>query len=183
MRPSVTVSLYTKVVIFMALSMIHYKKGGKQSKNGQYVYGGLGRQPRLLQDVDKEQFLKALKTDNYKSRSEDANDLLMKCLNDSRKRHGLLGPATITSITKNSIYKNIGLQAKNAEVTTDARAKACADIVNFITFASMNYLFVEMYKVKSQLILNIDATQFNVRNIEHQIKSALSLKLANYKRK
>ena len=102
-------------------------------------------------------------------------------MNQSRQQHGLLGPATISRQSKNQIYKHIGAITKQAEATTTARATACQDIVNFISFAAMNYLYVCMYKVQPQLILNIDATQFNVENTQCQIKVCVLQQLPTIK--
>ncbi len=69
-----------------------------------------------------------------------------------------------------TIYRDIGAVIKLAEPSTDARAKACGDVVNFISFAAMNYHFVSVLKMPPQLILNIDFTQFNVECTHQPIK-------------
>ncbi|KAJ1404376.1 hypothetical protein B484DRAFT_437184 [Ochromonadaceae sp. CCMP2298] len=56
----------------------------------------------------------------------------------------------------------LGVNTKNAETTTHARAEACADVRNAVSMAAMNALMVP--KSDPHLILNVDATQFTVGN-------------------
>ncbi|KAJ1395080.1 hypothetical protein B484DRAFT_407692 [Ochromonadaceae sp. CCMP2298] len=68
-----------------------------------------------------------------------------------------LNPKTILNYRK-----TLNLKVKNGETSTDARMAAVKDITNFITFAAMNHAMVETLRVNPALILNIDATQFEV---------------------
>ncbi|KAJ1394479.1 hypothetical protein B484DRAFT_472798, partial [Ochromonadaceae sp. CCMP2298] len=54
----------------------------------------------------------------------------------------------------------LGVNTKNAETTTHARAEACADVRNAVSMAAMNMLMVP--KSNPHIILNVDATQFTV---------------------
>ena len=68
----------------------------------------------------------------------------------------------------------IGCKTKKAETTTDARLDACKDVINFLTFASMNYLMFAKLKTPHDLIINIDATQFMVGSCKLLLKFLLS---------
>lgn len=50
----------------------------------------------------------------------------------------------------------------NALVTTDARAVACADVRNAVSFAAMNQMVLQDYHIKPELLLNVDGTAFTV---------------------
>lgn len=63
-----------------------------------------------------------------------------------------------------NLEKKLGIKTLNAEVTTNARAEATSDILNFVSFAAMNYLYVKLLEIRPQMILNADATQFKVGN-------------------
>jgi hypothetical protein len=58
------------------------------------------------------------------------------------------------------IEKNLGISTGLAEITTNARALAVADVRNAVSFGVMNQLMVPM--THPSLILNSDATQYKV---------------------
>jgi len=105
--------------------------------------------------------VKACGRSRYKVRADDIeammNDLAGITAEKRFKLSKTLNPKTILNYRK-----TLNLKVKNGETSTDARMAAVKDITNFITFAAMNHAMVETLRVNPALILNIDATQFEV---------------------
>jgi hypothetical protein len=100
-------------------------------------------------------------TKRFQVRIEDSVDSFQDAADKTAIKRGYT-IGTIDRTTKYRWEKRLKVGDSIAETTTNARAEACEDLMNFVTFAAMNFLFVEIYKVAPQLILNIDATQFQV---------------------
>ena len=65
-------------------------------------------------------------------------------------------------------YAKLGLLEKNAELTTIARHNACSDQLNFVAMAVGLFLIVRL--VHPFLIINQDATQFEVGHASRPVK-------------
>jgi len=62
--------------------------------------------------------------------------------------------------TVGRICKSLNIKSGNAELTTNARAIACADVRNAVSMCAAQHLMVPL--VDHYLILNMDATQYTV---------------------
>jgi len=64
--------------------------------------------------------------------------------------------------TFKTLEKRLNIKTGNAELTTNARAIACADVRNAVSMCAAQHLMVPL--VDHYLILNMDATQYKVGN-------------------
>ena len=78
------------------------------------------------------------------------------------------------------IIKN-DLMRQNVEPVTNARHKAVNDILNAISFAVMNQTIVPL--CEPQLIINYDATQYQVGYHANELIECIVLRSEKYKKK
>lgn len=84
-------------------------------------------------------------------------DLLLE---DAKKKDPDFLPSKIKSPSKRAqgrLEAELAIKTANAEKTTNARAEACADIRNFVTYAAAAWM---MRDINRYLCFNADATQF-----------------------
>ena len=139
------------------------RKWVRKERSGKAFYPKRGR-PGSFDDEELENLKAAFNPDKkYQVREDESLELYQKAKDATAKiRNKLAKSVNSSDIRRVDIKLNI--RKANAETTTDARAAACADLMNFVTFAAMNWLFVVKYQVHVSLILNMDATQFMVGN-------------------
>jgi len=137
-----------------------YGRNIKQKKGFQSVNG----RPKLLSDEEEKAVVNALSNLTY----QEVDDKYMQMLREAADRTALERQhinrvaAVPSRRWRGRFEKRNDIVSANAVVTTDARAVACADLRNAVSFAAMNQLVLHDYNVKSELILNVDGSAFTV---------------------
>ena len=131
------------------------QKKGFQSANGR---------PKLLSDEEEQRLVGNLVNRTYQEADSSYLSMLQEGVNASlHARKDTSRDAKPPSRRWRGRFEaRNDIVSENAVVTTDARAVACADVRNAVSFAVMNQLVLQDYKVKADLILNVDGTAFTV---------------------
>jgi hypothetical protein len=135
-------------------------KYAKMVKSGGKLRGPGGR-PKALGTPERAKLVHACKGGRYKMRADDFDSVMDQLAEETADKHNKLA-GYLCERTRKNYRRDLQLKFKNGETSTDARIAAVKDPVNFITFAAMNYAMVEQLCINPALILNIDATQFEV---------------------
>ena len=129
--------------------------------NGDNFYNCKGR-PAILGGVQKAKLIECLTTSNYQMWTEDYKVKFQELAEEhAEERHKT--KSQVKKISRRTLARyedELNIKTGNAEVTTNARAVATADIRNSVSFAVMNKYMVPL--TQPALILNVDATQFTV---------------------
>lgn len=144
-------------------------KWKKLVESGSLVFGINGRPPAIDSPEAKKRIV--LPPGKYKLESCKTNDLLREAAAETAQKRAKSGKAA-KKISPSTIYryrKKYKINSGNAEVTTAARAKAMADIRNFLSYAAMAAVIGLV--CDPGLKFNMDATTFTVgRDLNEMVK-------------
>lgn len=125
-----------------------------RTKTNTKLKSGNGRSSYLT-STQKENLKSLLSGKKLQLRTEEFNTVLNQMVAKTAREQGKQVPQ-LSRQWKHCLTKELGISTLNAEVTTHARVEGTSDVLNFISFAAMNKLYVEELKVKPHLILNAD---------------------------
>jgi hypothetical protein len=106
----------------------------------------------------------ALQENDYQVRTANWKFELQEAAKKTAAKRGR-DPGRVKPISRRTLARveiREGIDTGNAEPTTTARATAISDVRNAVSFAAMNQHMVEECQTAPELILNMDATQFQV---------------------
>lgn len=139
------------------------------------LHSSAGR-PNKLDDIAEQELKQKLSGEKRIQYSiEEVEDLYADAVSKTAERRNkskAQGEQFCKKTLKNTLRK-VGANIHNAEETTDAREKACNDIYHFVTFAAMNQAVVP--HVKEPLILNFDAKQSKVGDVDDRKRKAVNI--------
>ena len=142
----------------------------RHSKTGMMVHARKGR-PSALDEISTANMLAHVNTgDGYHCTSTSFKEMFNKEKVATAKRYGIASCYTI-SAAKSTIqrFEHLhGIEDRNGETTTNARAVACQDLVNAVGFAALTQYMVNERGTHPALIVNADATQFKVGGNDDQ---------------
>lgn len=120
-----------------------------------------GRPPKVS-TTQKEWLLDQMTNRQHQLRVEEFKQLVVEAVRrtctERKEPHGHID--NVDDETLRRLEVDLGIKKGLAETTTHARANACADVRNMVTFAAMNYLMTGL--TNPVLTLNADATQYTV---------------------
>jgi hypothetical protein len=120
-----------------------------------------GGRPAALDSPAKRAVVARCSVKGLKVREDDIDSILQEMAAETAEKNNRV-PKKMSQATAKSYRTLLNLVPKKAETSTDARNAAVKDLTNYITFAAMNHAMVEELQVDPALILNIDATQYEV---------------------
>lgn len=141
----------------------------KKVREGGVLFETGGRPPILNAESDK-RTAAFVDSPSYKENTESYREFVRLEAIKSAKDRNIAIPNTdyVGRHPEKRSEARLGIATGVAEVSTDARILACADIRNAVSFAALQNLMVEMKKVDPLLILNFDTTQFTVGGTSDQ---------------
>ena len=146
------------------LSVKTLQKWARNNRNGVANHGGGGGRPRMYSKEASERLARALCHPHYQPDEISYENLRMTALESTALEYkknvdDVVEPSRFTTAR---MEKREGIKTGNAEVGTDARITAEADIRNALSFAAMNSMMSKL--TDPALILNADATVFTIGN-------------------
>ena len=150
------------------------QKWVRKVKIGREVRGGRAGRPMALSQQQQELVRQKIGSDG--KYSDDVDEIIWKATCDTaRERKNDLPKDPISKNTKRKYFEMLGVDKFKVEITSKARKIAVADVANFITLAAVNYEMIKVLDTPEELILNIDATQYQVGSTQEKTATLLAI--------
>ena len=130
-----------------------YKERGIMHKSG--------GKPPILTDTMKENIISEMTGNEFEKTVTEFQEIVQTAHVKDVMSYSTTPDFQIGKISRRSISRiqsNMGIRNGNAEQTTDARSKACADKINAISTAVAHFLMVPL--TRPELMFNADGTSF-----------------------
>ena len=137
----------------------------RRARDGNAIRNGPGR-PSVFNEKAKEIMKEKLANAGHTIRASDFQSQCREAAEKALEDQGIAGlNVNFSKTTLNKFQKQLGVQNGLAEVTTDARALQCAEVLNQVSFAAMNHLMIVQKRINPLLILNFDGSIMTVGGI------------------
>ena len=120
-----------------------------------------GGKPPILTDAMKENIISEMTGNEFEKTVTEFQEIVQTAHVKDVMSYSPTPDFQIGKISRRSISRiqsNMGIRNGNAEQTTDARSKACADKINAISTAVAHFLMVPL--TRPELMFNADGTSF-----------------------